>query len=299
MNLVFTPLEVAAVAAAVGDQRAHRPRRRVELARGRAADARLPDPRRLVLRVRLSRAPASTDARRRTTAREGDAPPPAAGMIAIGRQAAPSASTPPRPRRSARPAAVDRRPGSGRPRPALAERAGLGRQRVRRPARPRSPSSCGPDSISTCAATISVFQCRAPCRRPRSASGAGPRWRPAGPCRGSGRRSRPGGPRSRRGGTRPSPCRAPRNSLLATVNGRDDLAAGQAAHLRVAREAPREQDLVHGPISFPVGRSHRSRPCVSGGHHGGGGSAADPGGRARRAADGDRRGRRSTRRART
>src|SRR6476646_8028624 len=43
------------------------------------------------------------------------------------------------------------------------------------------------------------------------------------------------------------------------------LARGEAAHLRVAREAPREEDLVHGPISFPVGRLRRSRPCVSGG----------------------------------
>ena len=46
---------------------------------------------------------------------------------------------------------------------------------------------------------------------------------------------------------------------------RDDLPAGEAAHLRVTRQASREQDLVHGPISFPVGRMLRSRPCVSGG----------------------------------
>ena len=54
MDLVFEPLEVAAVGVAVGDQRAHRARRRVELARGRAADARLRDPRGVVLRVRRS-----------------------------------------------------------------------------------------------------------------------------------------------------------------------------------------------------------------------------------------------------
>src|SRR4029079_17024232 len=46
---------------------------------------------------------------------------------------------------------------------------------------------------------------------------------------------------------------------------RDVLARGQAAHLRVAREAAREEDLVHGPDSFPVGRLRRSRPCVSAG----------------------------------
>jgi hypothetical protein len=45
----------------------------------------------------------------------------------------------------------------------------------------------------------------------------------------------------------------------------DDLARGETAHLRVACEAPREDDLVHGPISFPAGRLRRSRPCVSGG----------------------------------
>ena len=55
MNLVFTPLEVAAVARGRRDQRAHRPRWRVELARGRAADDRVRDPRGVVLRVRLSR----------------------------------------------------------------------------------------------------------------------------------------------------------------------------------------------------------------------------------------------------
>ena len=45
----------------------------------------------------------------------------------------------------------------------------------------------------------------------------------------------------------------------------DGLARGKAAHLGVAREATREDDPVHRPISFPVGRLRRSRPCVSGG----------------------------------
>ena len=53
--------------------------------------------------------------------------------------------------------------------------------------------------------------------------------------------------------------------MLATVNVVTFLPAGEAAHLRVAREATREHDLVHGPISFPVGRMLRSRPCVCGG----------------------------------
>ena len=58
---------------------------------------------------------------------------------------------------------------------------------------------------------------------------------------------------------------APEELVAGHGERRDVLARGEAAHLRVAREAPREDDLVHGPISFPVGRLRRSRPCVSGG----------------------------------
>ena len=61
MNLVFTPLEIAAVAAAVGISSLIAIDGETELARGRAADARLRDPRHLVLRVRRS----ALDRRRR------------------------------------------------------------------------------------------------------------------------------------------------------------------------------------------------------------------------------------------
>ena len=36
---------------------------------------------------------------------------------------------------------------------------------------------------------------------------------------------------------------------------RDVLSRCETAHLRVARQAPSQKDLVHGPISFPVGRN--------------------------------------------
>ena len=58
-------------------------------------------------------------------------------------------------------------------------------------------------------------------------------------------------------------------ATLGTLNSTsaDELLAQWVDKLlaRQARQASREQDLVHGPISFPVGRMLRSRPCVSGG----------------------------------
>ncbi len=243
-------------------QRPHRARRRVELARGRAADDRLRDPRVLVLRVRgAARRPSG---RATTTAREGCAHRRGRWGRAIDQAAASSGSASSSSLGS--PGLADDlralRDRLGRRR--LAERLGLGRQATRRPAGPRSPSSCGPTASRRARRRSRSSSAGRRGRRPTSGSGAGPRWRPAGPCRGTAGDLREPIPRDD-GAVLGLLLAAPEELVAGHGERRDVLAAGQAAHLRVAREAPREEDLVHGPISFPVGRSHRSRPCVCGG----------------------------------
>ena len=77
MDLVFQPLEIAAVARRRRHQRAGRARRGVQLARGRPADAGLPDHRDLVLRAPAAdEVVAASDRRRRGG---GTAPPPVRG----------------------------------------------------------------------------------------------------------------------------------------------------------------------------------------------------------------------------
>ena len=99
MDLVFTPLEIAAVAAAVAISTLIAHRRRVELARGRAADARLRDPRRVVLRVRLGgRAPRREDAAARegTRAAAGEAGSRSGGdLVGVGSSSSSSSSADP------------------------------------------------------------------------------------------------------------------------------------------------------------------------------------------------------------
>ena len=213
MNLVFTPLEIAAVAAAVAYQLAHRHRRRDELARRGAADPRIRGPGHLVLRVRARRLTAAGDGaegtrRRRGVFGSGGGRRGAPGRAARRRSTSSSSAAPGSKAASAIGSVADASPSATA---WAAERIAaccglvvllLATRTASRRARRRSRSSSA----------------GRPCRRPTIASGAGLRWRPAGPCRGSGRRSRPVDPRPRRGGTPTSPCRRRGTRWMATVN---------------------------------------------------------------------------------
>ena len=121
-------------------QRADRARRRVELARGRAPDARLPHPRDLVLRAAVPLEAVAV--RRAATAREGDARRRRGrARSESGRGTLSSPRPRPRPRRSR---ASRRRPAIGSVGRALAVPLGLGDQRIRPPAAPRNPSCAVP-----------------------------------------------------------------------------------------------------------------------------------------------------------
>ena len=199
MNLVFTPLEVAAVAAAVGISALIALDGESNWLEGALLMLVYADPRRLLLRVRRSAG------LRRATAWAGDGagggtPPPGVRWIRRRRlrRSASSSST----ASSSLEPRVERRLGDRLRRRRLAEGLGLGGQRLGRLLRPRSPSCVAPTASRRARRRSRSSSAARPGRRPTTGSGAGPRWRPAGPCRGTGRRSRRGGPRSRSCGTR-------------------------------------------------------------------------------------------------
>ena len=200
MDLVFTPLEIAAVAAAVGISSLIAIDGETNWLEGALLTLVY-----AILAVSFFEFVPATAGQvaGAATARRGSAPPP--GSFA-GQAATPAVASSSVVLLVVVRARLERRLGDRLGGRRLAERLGLGHERIGGLLRPRSPSSVAPTASRRARRRPRSSSGGHPCRRPTTGSGAGPRWRPAGPCRGIARRSRPGGPTRRPSGTPTSPC---------------------------------------------------------------------------------------------